>query len=98
MKVGRNDPCPCGSGKKYKKCHLPQEQAARTAAAKEEAAKAEAAEADADDEDEEDAAEAGEGEGADKEAAPPKKKPRAERGGVRPAAGAPKPTMHRRKV
>jgi hypothetical protein len=20
--VGRNDPCPCGSGKKYKKCHL----------------------------------------------------------------------------
>jgi uncharacterized protein YecA (UPF0149 family) len=22
-KVGRNDPCPCGSGKKYKKCCLP---------------------------------------------------------------------------
>ena len=21
IKVGRNDPCPCGSGKKYKKCH-----------------------------------------------------------------------------
>ena len=21
--VGRNDPCPCGSGKKYKKCCLP---------------------------------------------------------------------------
>jgi len=21
-KVGRNDPCPCGSGKKYKKCCL----------------------------------------------------------------------------
>jgi preprotein translocase subunit SecA len=20
-KVGRNDPCPCGSGKKYKHCH-----------------------------------------------------------------------------
>ena len=20
-KVGRNDPCPCGSGKKYKNCH-----------------------------------------------------------------------------
>ena len=20
IKVGRNDPCPCGSGKKYKKC------------------------------------------------------------------------------
>lgn len=23
-KVGRNDPCPCGSGKKYKKCHYPE--------------------------------------------------------------------------
>lgn len=22
MRVGRNDPCPCGSGKKYKKCCL----------------------------------------------------------------------------
>ena len=21
LKVGRNDPCPCGSGKKYKQCH-----------------------------------------------------------------------------
>lgn len=21
-KIGRNDPCPCGSGKKYKRCHL----------------------------------------------------------------------------
>ncbi len=20
--IGRNDPCPCGSGKKYKNCHL----------------------------------------------------------------------------
>jgi len=25
MKVGRNDPCPCGSGKKYKNCCLPKE-------------------------------------------------------------------------
>ena len=24
-KVGRNDPCPCGSGKKYKKCCLAKE-------------------------------------------------------------------------
>ena len=22
IKIGRNDPCPCGSGKKYKKCGL----------------------------------------------------------------------------
>jgi hypothetical protein len=27
-KIGRNDPCPCGSGKKYKQCHLPIEEAA----------------------------------------------------------------------
>lgn len=27
-KVGRNDPCPCGSGKKFKKCHLPDIEAA----------------------------------------------------------------------
>ena len=26
-KVGRNDPCPCGSGKKYKKCCMNKEQA-----------------------------------------------------------------------
>jgi len=24
-KIGRNNPCPCGSGKKYKQCHLKQE-------------------------------------------------------------------------
>ncbi|MBP1467532.1 SEC-C domain-containing protein [Candidatus Chloroploca sp. M-50] len=29
-KLGRNDPCHCGSGKKYKDCHLPLEQAERT--------------------------------------------------------------------
>ncbi|WP_310397945.1 zinc-dependent peptidase [Hymenobacter sp.] len=27
-KFGRNDPCPCGSGRKYKDCHLTQAQAA----------------------------------------------------------------------
>jgi tetratricopeptide (TPR) repeat protein len=27
-KAGRNDPCPCGSGKKYKKCCLPTEETA----------------------------------------------------------------------
>ena len=25
-KIGRNDPCWCGSGKKWKKCHYPQEE------------------------------------------------------------------------
>jgi len=28
-KLGRNDPCHCGSGKKYKKCYLPRDEAAR---------------------------------------------------------------------
>jgi preprotein translocase subunit SecA len=26
-KIGRNDPCPCGSGKKYKKCCMSRDQA-----------------------------------------------------------------------
>jgi len=40
-KIGRNDPCPCGSGKKYKRCCLHQHQAAaaeRAAAAAAQAA------------------------------------------------------------
>ncbi len=49
MKIGRNDPCHCGSGQKYKKCHLPKDDAARSAelAAAAEAAAAAQAEADA---------------------------------------------------
>ena len=44
--TGRNDTCPCGSGKKYKKCHLAEDETARSAVlkAKEEEAKARAAE------------------------------------------------------
>jgi hypothetical protein len=34
MKIGRNDPCHCGSGQKYKKCHLAADDAERAAAAK----------------------------------------------------------------
>ena len=30
-KIGRNDPCPCGSGKKYKKCCFPQEEISQSA-------------------------------------------------------------------
>jgi hypothetical protein len=30
-KIGRNDPCHCGSGQKYKKCHLPKDDAAKSA-------------------------------------------------------------------
>src|SRR5690606_31270513 len=30
--VGRNDPCPCGSGKKYKKCHALEDTAPASAA------------------------------------------------------------------
>ena len=31
-KLGRNDPCWCGSGKKYKKCHMEQDRAKEAAA------------------------------------------------------------------
>jgi hypothetical protein len=41
--AGRNDPCPCGSGRKYKKCHLVQDEAAQH----QDAAKAQAAAAEA---------------------------------------------------
>jgi tetratricopeptide (TPR) repeat protein len=30
-KIGRNEPCPCGSGKKYKQCCLAKDEAARLA-------------------------------------------------------------------
>jgi len=30
LKVGRNDPCPCGSGKKYKKCCMPKDEEQRS--------------------------------------------------------------------
>jgi SEC-C motif len=65
MKIGRNDPCHCGSGQKYKKCHLPTDDAARSAelaAAAAVAAEAQAkadAEAEAEKKDEEKAAAAG---------------------------------------
>ena len=41
---GRNDPCHCGSGKKYKQCHLEKDEAARRKARAKEEAKAEKAE------------------------------------------------------
>jgi len=42
--LGRNDRCHCGSGKKYKKCHLAEDSEARTAElAAQNAAMAEAA-------------------------------------------------------
>jgi hypothetical protein len=36
-KVGRNDPCPCGSGKKYKDCHASEGEAWLEKLAREEA-------------------------------------------------------------
>jgi len=32
LKVARNAPCPCGSGRKYKKCHLPIDESGQAAA------------------------------------------------------------------
>jgi len=44
-KISRNDPCHCGSGKKYKKCHLREDAEARSVEiAAQNAALAEAAE------------------------------------------------------
>lgn len=40
-KVNRNDPCPCGSGKKYKKCCMPHHEEARKAIPKDELQKLE---------------------------------------------------------
>lgn len=50
MKLGRNDPCHCGSGEKYKKCHLEKDEAdkaAKLAAESAQRAAAAAAEAEA---------------------------------------------------
>ena len=41
--TGRNDPCPCGSGKKYKKCHLFDDEAAQHEVMKKAAEEREAA-------------------------------------------------------
>jgi hypothetical protein len=49
MKVGRNEPCPCGSGKKFKKCCQPKEEEARAEKAAEEERDALAAAASAND-------------------------------------------------
>ena len=52
MKVGRNEPCPCGSGKKYKHCHYDsdlEERQASAAAALKAAAAEEASEESNDD-------------------------------------------------
>jgi uncharacterized protein YecA (UPF0149 family) len=40
--LGRNDPCSCGSGKKYKKCHLVADEEARSKALAQAAATAKA--------------------------------------------------------
>lgn len=45
--IGRNDPCHCGSGKKYKQCHLQQDEAAQREARAQAADAAPAAEPEA---------------------------------------------------
>jgi methionyl aminopeptidase len=44
-KPGRNEPCHCGSGEKYKRCHMDQDEAARVTAAATAAAAAATAQA-----------------------------------------------------
>ncbi len=43
--TGRNDSCPCGSGKKYKKCHLFEDEAAHSKELKKQQAELEKANA-----------------------------------------------------
>jgi len=90
MKVGRNDPCHCGSGQKYKKCHLASDDAARSAELAAAAAKAAEAQAKADAE----AAEADEKDAADAAAGRPVT-PRAAKapGAGGPKTNAPRPPM-----
>src|SRR5207244_7867573 len=38
VRLGRNDPCHCGSGKKYKRCHLEQDEQRERDAAREQVA------------------------------------------------------------
>ena len=45
MTIGRNDPCPCGSGKKYKKCCAAKDEAKQSAALAARAAQARTGEA-----------------------------------------------------
>jgi len=45
--LGRNDPCHCGSGRKYKQCHLDKDEAAAREARAKEAAEAPAPAVDA---------------------------------------------------
>ncbi len=82
MKLGRNDPCHCGSGNKYKKCCEEKDQAARSAelAAQQAARAAQAAAA---------AAEAGEG--GEGEATPAGTTTRPPRGGPPTGPQRPKP-------
>jgi len=47
MKPGRNDPCPCGSGQKYKKCCAAKDEEANKAAFVAQAAAESAAQAEA---------------------------------------------------
>ena len=102
-KPGRNDPCHCGSGKKYKKCHLASDASERSAAEAtaraEKAARLEAerAEAEAAEEAEEAEAEASGKEAAGKKAATKKAFDKAAKRGGKPAVAAPTARQIRRR-
>jgi hypothetical protein len=87
----RNDPCPCGSGRKYKKCHMEADEAALHAASKAAKAAAEAAAA---------ATEAAEPAATKKESASSVERPTARQNKpARGAAGNPRPkNLPRRKA
>ena len=87
---GRNEPCHCGSGKKYKQCHLEKDEAAaRKARAKEQEKSAKA-------EKPEETAEAAAAEGAPKAGPPPRHQTQQPWKGPRNTKGFGKLTIPRR--
>src|SRR4051812_2683708 len=97
MKIGRNDPCHCGSGQKYKKCHLPADDAARSAELAAAAASAAEAQAKADAEAEAEADEEGKAAAGDR---PPPVRPKDAAAPAKPRTPAPTqaPAFRRKSV
>jgi hypothetical protein len=95
-KPGRNDPCHCGSGQKYKKCHLASDDAARSAELSALAAAAAEAQAKADAEAAEAEEKAATDEPGDRPTAPRAKAPGA--AGPKTTAPRPPPPFRRKAV
>ena len=95
LKTGRNEPCPCGSGKKYKKCHRAEDESAAHADARKREEAAQAAAAASAENEEDDGAEAGTSSGKRSPAGGLDKKGRTKPGGT---SNAPAKNLPRRRA